>query len=298
MIARVQPDLTSMLAAQGGGASRWFDATMTVNARQLEIDALQADSRARYDLELWRGSRRAAASRRRMPDLPPQPIRRLLFRSNRDGRDAAAILGGGVSNRWDLPRRADGEPFGFTGTIEVFALIADTAGFHVLCLASAPRANDVAGFALENVYLKVRPPARLALLAHGDSAAPGPSGIAVLSLRDGVGRPDPARSVRLESASTPTSALRSSAPCASWSHGSPACPPPWPRTSTSRSGFPSRRLTSRATRMRRACGAGSSATLASSASRFGCWICQPVSTCSGWRSNHPRSSGRPSSTTG
>jgi len=178
VVAHLEADpaigLTSVLSGQGGGVSHWFDATLTVNARQLEIDGVQGDSLARYDLELW--SRVTTTCR-----FAQQILQRLLFRSNRDGRDAAAFIGGGqLRNRWDIPCRADGEPFGFTGSIELFALLADASGFHVLCLAAAPPTNDIAGFALENVYLKVRPPGRLALLAHGDSAPPGRSGIAVL----------------------------------------------------------------------------------------------------------------------
>ena len=166
--------LTSVLTAQDGGVNRWFDATLTANARQLEIDSAQGDSLARYDLELW--SRVTTSCR-----FARQVLHRLLFRSDRDERDVAALIGGGdVRNRWDLPRRADGDPFGFAGSIELFALISDAAGFHVLCLAAATPTNDIAGFALENVYLKVRPPGRLALLAHGDSAPPGRSGTAVL----------------------------------------------------------------------------------------------------------------------
>ena len=175
LVVRVQPALTSVLAAQGGGPSRWFDATLTANARRLEIESLQADSDARYDTELWSGvtSRFVFAQ---------QPIRRLLFRSERAGQDAAAILGGQVRNRWDLPRAADGRPFGFEGTIDVFALVADVSGIHLTCLAAALPQNGIAGVALENVYLRVRQPGRLALLAHGINAPPGAAGTAVLFL--------------------------------------------------------------------------------------------------------------------
>ena len=44
-MAHVEADptigLTSVLTGQGGGVSRWFDATLTANARQLEIDGVQ-----------------------------------------------------------------------------------------------------------------------------------------------------------------------------------------------------------------------------------------------------------------
>ena len=112
-MAHVEADptigLSSVLTGQGGGVSRWFDATLTVNARQLEIDGVQCDSLARYDLELW--SRVTTTCR-----FAQQILQRLLFGSNRDGRDAAAIIGGGeLRNRWYVLCRADGQPFGFAG---------------------------------------------------------------------------------------------------------------------------------------------------------------------------------------
>ncbi len=173
LIARIQPGLTSTLAGQGGGPNRWFDATLTANAQQLEIDALQVDSAARYDVELWSGVTSRVV-------FAQTPIHRLLFRSNRDGRDTVAILGGGIRNLWDLPRRADGRPFAFEGPIELFALLSDASGLHLACVASAPPQNDLAGIALENLYVKARPPGRVSLLAHGAGVPVGASGTATL----------------------------------------------------------------------------------------------------------------------
>ena len=295
VMAHVEADptigLTSVLTGQGGGVSRWFDATLTVNAGQLEIDGVQGDSLARYDLELW--SRVTTTCR-----FAQQILQRLLFRSNRDGRDAAVIIGGGeLRNRWDIPCRADGKPFGFAGSIELFALLADASGFHVLCLAAAPPTNDIAGFALENVYLKVRPPGRLALLAHGDSAPPGRSGIAVLVFDVAWALPtlpDP-YAWNLQHTDLGPPAERSLRVVLTWEPDQPAAIAAHLDEPIA---FPNRRSSSRATMMRRDCRGGSSASWRSSTSRFACSICRRGNTCSGWRWNDREARRRRWSTTG
>jgi hypothetical protein len=165
--------LTSIFAAQDGGPFRWFVSTVTANATALEIQALQPDSAARYDLELWA----PALTKLRFAG---QPIARVLFRSERDGTDTVVAVGGACSNAWDQPRRADGPPFDFDGSINVFGLLSTPTSFLMTLIGTAPAGTELAGFALENLYLVVRSPRKLAVLAPFDEAPVAPAGTAVL----------------------------------------------------------------------------------------------------------------------
>ncbi|HEY6376318.1 MAG TPA: hypothetical protein VIX90_12420 [Edaphobacter sp.] len=167
--------LTSTLAAQDGDPFRWFAATFSSNAEQIEILSLQPVSGASYDLNVWDTS----LTRLRFAG---QPLSLLNFRSERGGTDEVAFSGGSCVNQWDLPRRADGKPFEFGAAINIFGLYTSPSGISLTLLATAPQApgfNDFAGFVLENLYLLVRPPRRLALnAAMFDTALP--SGTAVV----------------------------------------------------------------------------------------------------------------------
>src|SRR5262249_22066211 len=110
-----------------------------------------------------------------------QSIGRLLYRSERTGTDAVAILGGLHRNRWDLPRQSDGQPFDFEGRIEVCGLIASASGFLLASRARAEGSSATAGLAFENLYLVVRPPRRCALVcAFAPDEGAGPDGLAIL----------------------------------------------------------------------------------------------------------------------
>lgn len=150
--------LTSVFAAQGGTPFRWSVATLTMNAARLEIQSLVPDSGARYDLGLWGTS----ISELRFAGLP---LTRLIFRSEKSGFESVAALGGSCRNKWDLPCSADGLPFPFAGTIEEFGFVTTTLGPLLNLLAAAPASTELSGFALENVYVVVRPLRRVALLA-------------------------------------------------------------------------------------------------------------------------------------
>jgi hypothetical protein len=168
--------LTSTFAAQDGDPFRWFAATLACNAEQIEIQSLQPVSGASYDLSVWGTS----LTRLR---FAAQPLTRLNFRSERGGMDEVAVLGGSCVNQWDLPRRADGKPFEFDAGINVFGLYTSPSSISLTLLATAPTAqgfNDFAGFALENLYLLVRPPRRLTLNAGFDAVPALPSGTAVV----------------------------------------------------------------------------------------------------------------------
>ena len=162
------------LAGKQGGASRWFAATLTANAQRIELDSAQADSQARYDeLNLWNTSKSSFHFAR-------QPISRLLFRSERSGFDTAAIAGGAVSNAWDLPRRADGPPFAFDGTVSIFGIFSNAAGVWLAAIATADVPDQVYGLAFENLYLLVQGERRtLVVVSFGQPPALA-SGIALV----------------------------------------------------------------------------------------------------------------------
>jgi hypothetical protein len=157
-VVRLNGVLRSTFAGQGGQAFTWFASMLTVNARRVELDGLQVAPGGRGEIELWSKSTSSFV-------FAGEPIQRLLFRSERDGVDAAAIRGGRQRNHWDLPRQSDGLPFAFEGVIDTFGLIASADGFVLTCLASAEPPSQSTGLALENLYVVVRAPKRCALVA-------------------------------------------------------------------------------------------------------------------------------------
>lgn len=174
VVIQVPTGITSTFAKQQGGPSLWFAATLTVNAECIELDAVQAASTARYDdLDLWSPSASSL-------QFLQSPVTRLLFRSERGGFDTAVVIGGGVQNKWDLPRRADGHPFPFDGQIDAFGLLATPTGSWLTCSATAKVADQTFGLALENIYFTVRAPRKLFVLSAFDEAPSMPSGIALL----------------------------------------------------------------------------------------------------------------------
>ncbi|HEY4355003.1 MAG TPA: hypothetical protein VGN16_04580 [Acidobacteriaceae bacterium] len=177
--------LTSTLAAQGGDPFRWLAATLTCNAEQIELQSLQPVSGASYDLALWQTS----LTRVRFAG---QSLSLLNFRSERGGMDEVAVSGGSCVNQWDLPRRADGKPFEFDAAINVFGLYTSSSSIALTLLATAPTPqgfNDFAGFVLENLYLLVRPPRRIAVNAGFDTAPAFSSGAAVVFFDVGLAVP-------------------------------------------------------------------------------------------------------------
>jgi hypothetical protein len=165
--------LTSRFLAQDGNPFRWSVATLTVNGELIEIRATVPDSGARYDLGLWKTS----LSEIRFAGLP---LSQLVFRSERGGFDSVVALGGSCVNKWDLPQRADGSPFAFNGAIDVFGFLSTPSGPLLTLSVTAAGTTELAGYAFENLYLVVRPPGKLALVALFDRGPLAPAGIASL----------------------------------------------------------------------------------------------------------------------
>jgi hypothetical protein len=173
LVLHLRPGLSCTLMSQTAGAFRLLNATLQVNARQIELSASGAESSARYDLELWSSCITSLRFAR-------QPITRFVFRSERGEMDVALVGGGSVLNKWDLPKQANGHPFGFEGTIDAFALVSTTSGTLFICNGTSAPQPVTTGLALENVYFLVRQPRRCLLVAAFDDAPKIPSGVATL----------------------------------------------------------------------------------------------------------------------
>ena len=173
MVISLSQGLTSTFTGQAGGPFNWFVSTLTANNVVLEIVSLQPDSGARYDLSVWGTSLLEVR-------FANQPITSLRFGSERGGIDFVGAAGGAIATKWDLPRRADGSPFAFDGAIDVLGFISTSLGPFLSLQAHAPVVTNLAGFALENLYLVVQPPRNLALDALFDQAPLLPAGSAAL----------------------------------------------------------------------------------------------------------------------
>jgi hypothetical protein len=166
--------LTSTLAAQDGGPCRWFAATLMANAERLQIQSVQPDSSARYDLHLWGTS----LSKLR---FAKQPVSTLFFLSERRGLDSVSISGGTWTNYWDLPRKADGKPFDFDGTVNFFGFVTNGNSLLMTLGATAAVSSPLfVGFALENMYALVRPMRVVEIIAEFEAPGLLASGSATL----------------------------------------------------------------------------------------------------------------------
>lgn len=182
IVVQLPGGFTSMFAGQSGGPSRCFVATLTANSRRIEIDALQPQSAARYDLDLWQTTTTSIR-------FAQQSILRLLFRSEREDYDVAVVIGGAIRNNWDLPRRADDSPFPFSATVTIFGLLANAVGSWLTCTANERIPDEFFGLALENLYLLVKSPRKLFLMAAFDQAPRLHTGIALLFFDVNFGLP-------------------------------------------------------------------------------------------------------------
>lgn len=155
------------------GTFKWFDTILTANATGVSLNAQQAQSSARSELDLWTPAHTAAV-------FAQQPIQRLYFSSLRDGRDIALVNGGEIKNKWDLPLTAAGKPFSYKGEIDSFAVIAERTGLlRVACSAIQSPETWAHGVVLENLYLSVREPRRLSFTGDYDGISRISHGIAV-----------------------------------------------------------------------------------------------------------------------
>ncbi|HEY6803381.1 MAG TPA: hypothetical protein VI306_07365 [Pyrinomonadaceae bacterium] len=169
---RLREELESRMLGTAG-VFKWFDTIFTAAAAGLSLDALQATSSARTELDLWTPAHTNVL-------FAQESIGRLLFSSRRDGRDISLVNGGQVRNKWDLPLTASGKPFSYEGTIDYFAFIAEPGGqLRVAASATQPLDNLSHGVALENIYLLVRSPRKLAFTGDYDGVSLISDGTAV-----------------------------------------------------------------------------------------------------------------------
>lgn len=144
------------------GACRARDSVVGANANGLEWRVRRADSTLALELALWDG----AASR--LSGGAPR-LGGLRLASRRGGADIVVLEGGRAVDAWDRPRAADDTPFDFDGTGQALSLIAEPDGLQ-RAAGSATRelADDtVRGFALDNLYLHLRPAQRSAFVGSG-----------------------------------------------------------------------------------------------------------------------------------
>ena len=168
---RLRDGLESRMRGAAGTFS-WFDSILTANGLGLSLDAQQAASSARTELDLWSPAHTGAV-------FAQQNIGRLLFISIRNGRDVALVSGGELRNRWDLPLTAAGKPFSYEGKIDLFAVIAEQTGLlRVAFTATQQPGNLSHGVVLENLYLFVRPARRLAFTGDYDGVSLVTDGVA------------------------------------------------------------------------------------------------------------------------
>ena len=169
---RVSGELESRMRGAAGNFT-WFDTLLTANGTGVSLDASQATSSARTELDLWTPAHTNAV-------FSQESIGRLLFLSFRDGRDVSLVNGGQLRNKWDLPLTAAGKPFSFEGKIDLFAVVAEPTGLlRVATTAAQQIGNDSYGVALENVYLLVRSARKLGFTGDYDGVSLVSSGIAV-----------------------------------------------------------------------------------------------------------------------
>jgi hypothetical protein len=168
---RLREGLKSRLRGAAGGFT-WFGTVLTANGSGVSLDALQAACSARSELDLWTPAHTDAV-------FSKESLEGLFFTSLRDGRDVAVVRGGQLRNRWDLPLTAANKPFSYEGQIDLFGLIAEPTGrWRVACAATQQSGNDSHGVALENLYLTVRAPRRLAFTGDYDGVSVITDGIA------------------------------------------------------------------------------------------------------------------------
>jgi len=170
---RLRDGLESRMVG-AAGTFTWFDTILTANGTGVSLEAQQAVSSARSELDLWRPAHTDAV-------FNQQSIGRLLFISLRDHRDVALVNGGELRNQWDLPLTAAGKPFAYKGRIELFAVIAESTGLLRVACAALQRQPDIRlhGIVLENLYLLVRAPRRLAFTGDYNGVSLISDGIAV-----------------------------------------------------------------------------------------------------------------------
>jgi hypothetical protein len=175
--ARLTGSVSMQLAGMAGGTLRLDNLRLTAHASLISIESENPGCSGRLELDLWQPS----ISRFTFAE---GSFGSAVFSSERDGRDVALVDERGmVVNRWDVPLTAAASPFQFKGRMETFAIRANSAGLHVACVADQEPGQDRHGVALENLYLTVRDPDKLALYGAYDGAASVGEGHATLWFR-------------------------------------------------------------------------------------------------------------------
>jgi len=170
---RLRDGLESRMLGAAGNFT-WLDTILTANRAGISLEAQQAISSARSELDLWTPAHTEAV-------FNQQNIARLVFISLRDGRDVALVNGGEIKNQWDLPLTSANKPFSYKGTVQQFAVIAEPTGLlRIAGSAIQQKEISVHGVALENLYLVVRAPRKLGFTGDFDGVSALTDGFAVL----------------------------------------------------------------------------------------------------------------------
>ena len=148
------------------GGCRAIDSVLSADASGLDWKLRRTETNLSIDVALWDPSTSRLQS-------GVKRIAGLRFASRRGGADLVELEGGRLHNRWNRPLAARDRPFDFDGTGDVTTLIAESDGLHRTA-ASASRDPDtdvVEGYALENLYLHLRPARRMAFVGSGAAPA-------------------------------------------------------------------------------------------------------------------------------
>jgi hypothetical protein len=158
------------------------DTGLLANALGLHLRSQNVEATARFPLSLWGPAK---------SDFDfGADIRSFQFVSLRDGTDVAALLGGRLRNRWDLPHAASGEPFGFDGTASALVLMIEREGLRrIFGIAHQPGDHHVQGVALENFYLQTLSIRDLVFVGSGTQPAQLAEGRARLLFDVQLGEP-------------------------------------------------------------------------------------------------------------
>lgn len=146
------------------GAAVWQHTGLVADADGIEM-AGQSDTQSMsVDFALWNQVRSAVT-------FGGPDVAWLRHASRRGGADVVVFRHGWLVNRWDLPAAATGTPFPFEGKVGSLQMYSEPAGMlRAHCDAEVPEVPDqICGYALENLYLHVRPPRSIAFAGSGTS---------------------------------------------------------------------------------------------------------------------------------
>ena len=156
LVVQLSGPVSLKLTGVAGGDFHKDAARLSANASRIDLEVPRPDASGRIELELWRPALSRIVFGEKLTG-------RVRFASERDRGDLALVHeGGSIRNRWDLPLTAAGNPFAFEGGLENVAILSRPTGLYVAGLAHRDVGTQVEGLVLENLYLTVRSPSRLA----------------------------------------------------------------------------------------------------------------------------------------